>query len=138
MVWRLAGVYRKNLQIIGYDVVSESGQHKKAKEEALKQLAEKGMAEGFWVDRETGDLMIDSRVYQSLEDKDTKFKIVDRIKDEDKTIGYVLESEEGQKRLPIDQVWQLALDGCVLGAEAKVLDSYKGNQKIVIVDRHLV
>lgn len=137
MKMSLNGKLMKEGKIVGYELQKEDGSLVRVQSNKILDLAKKGVIEGVEVDS-TGTLeqgyIIDNEVYSKLGVSNDRYEVVDRVIEDNRTIGYVVKhiGSEKTSKISIDKAWELAFDRLLKGAKAKFAVDTK--QKILLFD----
>lgn len=139
MKYSLSSPILSNGDIIGYKLIDQSGEVKRARLENIKQLVDKGMiTNAEVVTDDNGNIHV--VLTDSLADdpeKSERYTVEYRIIQGDKVKSYRCRDNEGNVRnFTLDKIWELAADGCVNNIEAKVINSKRAlvGQGIKITD----
>ena len=107
-------------------------------EQKLLEMIRRGtVIDGVGLDENKDKILLESRVYKSLRAVvGEKHRVIGKITGEDgKIAGYrVMNISDGEeKNIKAKELWQMAADGCIDGAEAKAVKHRNGKYARLII-----
>lgn len=139
--YKITGRYMEGIQIIGYQLLSETGETSKIKKETMEKMAEQGLITNCKV------ITYNNKVYVRgigiriselpiLNISDNKsdgtkstMEIVGRLLSNTELVGYLVRESTGTEyRISKEKAWLLTMEGTISNAEARI----SGDNKLIL------
>lgn len=124
--------------VVGYEIRDNNGKTANVSVEQFEKLIRKGVVSNS--NKYGDEYSLSTSYYKELQDKNKKYRIVDKIYSGDNVIGYeVVDKSNDSKilKISLDKAWRLALDDCLDGAIARIVSEYGENKRVIIIDKTL-